>query len=31
MTALLGLTVAACLWWVYFDVTALAAERDLAP
>jgi low temperature requirement protein LtrA len=30
VTALLGLAVAACLWWVYFDVTALAAERNLA-
>lgn len=29
VTALLGLTVAACLWWVYFDITALAAERNL--
>jgi low temperature requirement protein LtrA len=30
VTALLGLTVAACMWWVYFDITALAAERNLA-
>ena len=30
VTALLGLAVAACLWWVYFDITALAAERKLA-
>ena len=30
VTALLGLTVAACLWWVYFDITALAAERNLS-
>jgi low temperature requirement protein LtrA len=22
--------MAACLWWVYFDITALAAERNLA-
>ena len=29
VTALLGLAVAACLWWVYFDFTALAAERNL--
>jgi low temperature requirement protein LtrA len=29
-TALLGLAVAACLWWVYFDITALAAERNLS-
>jgi low temperature requirement protein LtrA len=28
--ALLGLTVAAALWWVYFDVTAAMAERALA-
>ena len=28
-TALMGLTIAACLWWVYFDITALAAERKL--
>jgi low temperature requirement protein LtrA len=30
LTAVLGLTIAACLWWVYFDITALAAERNLA-
>ena len=30
VTALLGLAVAACLWWVYFDITALAAERKLS-
>jgi low temperature requirement protein LtrA len=30
VTALLGLAIAACMWWVYFDVTALAAERNLA-
>ena len=29
-TALMGLVVAACMWWVYFDITALAAERNLA-
>jgi low temperature requirement protein LtrA len=29
VTALLGLAVAACLWWVYFDFAALAAERNL--
>lgn len=29
-TALLGFTVAVCLWWVYFDITTLAAERNLA-
>ena len=29
VSALLGLTIAACLWWVYFDITALAAERKL--
>ncbi|HEY9376425.1 MAG TPA: low temperature requirement protein A [Jiangellaceae bacterium] len=28
--ALLGLAVAAALWWVYFDVTAAMAERALA-
>jgi len=28
--ALLGMTVAACLWWVYFDVTAIVAGRHLA-
>ena len=27
--ALLGLTVAATLWWAYFDVVALVAERHL--
>ena len=30
VTALLGFIIAACLWWVYFDITALAAERNLA-
>lgn len=30
VTALLGLSVAACLWWIYFDITSLAAERRLA-
>jgi low temperature requirement protein LtrA len=25
----LGLTIAACLWWAYFDVVALVAERTL--
>jgi low temperature requirement protein LtrA len=30
VTALLGLAIAACLWWVYFDITALAAERKLS-
>ena len=29
VAALLGLTIAACLWWVYFDITAPAAERNL--
>jgi low temperature requirement protein LtrA len=29
ITAQLGLAIAACLWWVYFDITALAAERNL--
>ena len=29
-TAALGIAVAAALWWVYFDVTAIAAERRLA-
>ncbi|MGH3427050.1 MAG: low temperature requirement protein A [Mycobacteriales bacterium] len=28
--AALGLTVAAVMWWAYFDVTALLAERALA-
>jgi low temperature requirement protein LtrA len=28
--ATLGITVAAALWWLYFDVVALLAERDLA-
>ena len=27
--ALLGLTVAAALWWLYFDVVAIVAERKL--
>jgi low temperature requirement protein LtrA len=29
VAALLGLTVACALWWAYFDVVALAAERRL--
>src|SRR5207248_2308610 len=29
-TSALGIAVAAALWWVYFDVTAIAAERRLA-
>ena len=28
--AVLGIALTAALWWVYFDVTALAAERRLA-
>jgi low temperature requirement protein LtrA len=28
--ATLGIAVAAALWWLYFDVVALLAERDLA-
>ena len=28
--AVLGVTVAACLWWAYFDVVALVAERHLS-
>jgi low temperature requirement protein LtrA len=28
--AVLGVVVAAALWWLYFDVTALAAERRLS-
>ncbi|MGH2539693.1 MAG: low temperature requirement protein A [Actinomycetota bacterium] len=27
--SILGLTVAACLWWAYFDVLAIVAERAL--
>jgi low temperature requirement protein LtrA len=30
VSAVLGIAVAAALWWVYFDVTALVAERVLA-
>jgi len=30
VTAVLGVIVAATLWWVYFDVTALVAERRLS-
>ena len=30
ITAVLGLTVAAALWWVYFDMSALLGERALA-
>jgi low temperature requirement protein LtrA len=29
VASILGLTVAACLWWAYFDVVAIAAERML--
>jgi len=27
--SILGLTVAACIWWAYFDVVAIVAERAL--
>jgi low temperature requirement protein LtrA len=27
LASALGLAVAVCLWWIYFDVTAIAAER----
>jgi low temperature requirement protein LtrA len=27
--AVAGLTVAACLWWAYFDVVSIVAEREL--
>jgi low temperature requirement protein LtrA len=27
--AVVGLTLAACMWWAYFDVDALVAERNL--
>lgn len=30
LASVLGLTVAACLWWTYFDVTSLAGEHALA-
>jgi low temperature requirement protein LtrA len=30
VAAVLGVMVAAALWWVYFDVTAIVAERRLA-
>ncbi len=30
VAAVLGMVVAAALWWVYFDVTAIAAERHLS-
>ncbi len=30
LAAVLGVAVAAALWWVYFDVTAIAAERRLS-
>ncbi len=30
VAALFGMVVAACLWWAYFDVTAIAAGRRLA-
>lgn len=29
VAALLGLAVTACLWWLYFDVTSVAAEHRL--
>jgi low temperature requirement protein LtrA len=28
--SLLGLVIAACLWWLYFDIVALVAERRLS-
>ena|SRR5829696_5264494 len=30
LTAVLGLTIAAAIWWMYFDVAAIVAERRLA-
>jgi low temperature requirement protein LtrA len=30
VAAVLGVAIAACLWWVYFDVTAIVAARRLA-
>jgi low temperature requirement protein LtrA len=30
VAAVLGIAVAAALWWLYFDVVAMLAERDLA-
>jgi low temperature requirement protein LtrA len=30
LAAILGILLVAAMWWVYFDVTALAAERRLA-
>src|SRR6185503_2655003 len=27
--AVSGLTIAACLWWAYFDVVSIVAEREL--
>jgi low temperature requirement protein LtrA len=30
VTAVLGLTIAASIWWMYFDVAAIVAERRLA-
>ncbi len=30
LAAVLGVVVAAALWWLYFDVTAIAAERRLS-
>ena len=30
VAAVLGVTVAVCLWWLYFDVVSLAAERRFA-
>ena len=29
VASVLGLTVAACLWWAYFDVVSIVAERQL--
>jgi low temperature requirement protein LtrA len=30
VAAMLGIAIAAALWWLYFDVVAMLAERDLA-
>jgi low temperature requirement protein LtrA len=29
VASVLGLTVAACIWWAYFDVVSIVAEREL--
>jgi Bacterial low temperature requirement A protein (LtrA) len=31
IASVLGVVIAICLWWSYFDVVAVAAEEEMAP